>query len=113
MRESGKIARFRPSPAELYPKIPGPRRTLLRKLSLFDPAGASTHAPSVNLLPERVRTFGFDLADLPLQPLLDCAYRSRLVVLQLKFLERVSREIEGDEMTGNRLRAIMRANEIK
>ena len=68
---------------------------------------------SVNVLPELSGTFGFDLADLTLEPFLDRVYRQRLVAFRLKVLERLPCVIKGNRMTRNRLRVILRTNEIK
>jgi hypothetical protein len=75
--------------------------------------GALTPTPSVNVPPELIGTFHFDLSDLSLQPLLNFSYRLPLVALELKFVDRVPRVIKGDEMTRDSLRVILRANEIK
>jgi hypothetical protein len=74
---------------------------------------APTRTLSVDTLPEGLRPFGFELADLPFQPTLNDALCLNFVALHFELFNRVPSFIKGDEMTRNRLRAIFRSDEVQ
>src|SRR6266576_2795306 len=74
---------------------------------------APARAPSVDVLPKGLGPLGFELIDLPFQPSLNDALCLNFVAVHLELFNRVASFIQGDEMTRNRLRAVVLADEIK